>query len=101
MAQFGVDLAKLRTALESLQTERKNLTTKVTELQTSEKTLSGKWEGDAKTSFESAFNSDVKYMNSFVTLVQQYESALQQVIAAYEAAEAANVSTATTRTYSK
>lgn len=101
MAQFGVDLAKLKAALAELRTERGNLTTKISDLQSSEKTLSGKWEGDAKVSFESAFNNDVKYMNSFVSLVQQYEDALNQVIATYAAAEAANVATGTSRTYGK
>lgn len=101
MAQFGVNLAKLKSALADLSAERGNLTTKIGDLQTSEKTLSGKWEGDAKTSFETAFNNDVKYMNNFVALVKQYEDALEQVIAAYTAAESANVSTATSRTYGK
>lgn len=101
MAQFGVDLAKLKAALDELRTERGNLTTKVSDLQSSEKTLSSKWEGDAKTSFEAAFNSDVKYMSSFITLVQQFENALQSVIDTYRAAESANISTGSTRTFGK
>ena len=101
MAQFGVDLAKLKAALDELRTERGNLSTKVSDLTSSEKTLSAKWEGDAKASFGAAFNSDVKYMNSFIALVQQFESALQSVIDAYRAAESANISIGTTRTFGK
>lgn len=98
MAQFGVDLAKLRAALADLQKERGNLSTKIDEFQASEKTLSGKWEGDAKDSFEKAFNDDVKKMDLFIQAVQKYEKVLQDTIAAYEKAESANITTGKQRT---
>lgn len=93
MAQFGVDLAKLRAALADLQKERGNLSTKIEDLQASEQSLSGKWEGDAKDSFEKAFTDDLKKMNLFIEAVQKYETVLQDTIAAYEKAEAANIAT--------
>ena len=93
MAQFGVDLAKLRTALADLGKEKGKLSNKISDLQTSEQTLSGKWEGEAKDSFEKAFNDDLKKMNLFIEAVGKYERALQDTIAAYEKAESTNIST--------
>ncbi len=95
---FEVTTSSLNSALSNLKTKRKSLEDKITALQTSEGKLNGKWEGDAKNEFEKAFNDDVKQMNSFVRLVIQYESSLQDIIDAYRDAETKNKSTATTRT---
>lgn len=97
MAQFGVNLAKLEQCLSDLKRDHKDFSSEVENLCTSEKTLSGKWEGDAKDAFESAFTKDTTYMNNFGKLLGEYENALQQVIDAYRTAESTNVNLGTTR----
>ena len=101
MAQFTVDVAKLRTALSDLQKDHKDFNSEVDDLKKSEKTLSGKWEGDAKEAFEKAFLEDAKYMDDFSSLLTKYEETLQKMIEAYEAAARENVRTGSTRSFGK
>ena len=101
MAQFGVDLQKLEQCLSDLKSDHKQFDAEVENLRTSERTLSGKWEGDAKEAFEKAFNSDAKYMDDFGRLLTEYENALDTVIKAYRNAESTNIATGNLRTFGK
>ena len=99
MAQFGVDLQKLTQCLTDLKSDHKQFDSEVTSLRSSEKTLSGKWEGEAKNAFESAFTKDAAYMDNFSKLLTTYENALREVIDAYRDAESTNITTGNNRTY--
>ncbi|MBQ5485595.1 MAG: WXG100 family type VII secretion target [Lachnospiraceae bacterium] len=94
MSQFNVTTGTLRTKLQELQKDCKQLETKKQELETEEKALSGKWDGQAKTAFEGNFHKDIQKIQQFIQGIHQYEKALEKIIAAYEQAEAHNIATA-------
>ena len=72
--------------------------TQVTELESSEATLNGQWDGAANEAFHKAFMYDKNYMDQFYSLILKYCDALEQIATKYDQAEAANENTATTRT---
>ena len=57
------------------------------------------WEGEANDAFHNAFTRDKVQMDNFYNAIQQYAAVLDNIAAKYEAAEATNTNTATTRTY--
>ncbi len=97
MAEFQVTASTLRQKADELNQFNTNFAKKVEELMAAEKTLSGMWEGTAKTTFESAFNSDIGKMGQFKSLVDEYYSKLLTIIAEYEKAESQNMNIASTR----
>jgi WXG100 family type VII secretion target len=69
------------------------------ELKSTEQTLNGMWEGDAKTQFHAAFLKDAVQMDNFYQAINQYVQSLETIVSKYEAAEQKNVNVATQRNY--
>ena len=97
MAKFQVTTAELKAAITDLQEKNSTFKTKVSELEQAQQALRAQWQGDANTAFNSAFETDKAKWTAFSSLIEQYIQALGTIYTTYEKAEAANVSTATTR----
>ncbi|MCD7746714.1 MAG: WXG100 family type VII secretion target [Lachnospiraceae bacterium] len=99
MAEFMVTASQLREKKETLTQLNQSLQTQITMLVQAESTVTSMWEGEAKTAFHNAFTQDKAQMDNFKSAIDQYVTALETIIQAYETAETTNVNTATTRTY--
>jgi WXG100 family type VII secretion target len=99
MAQIRVTSSRLRSAAESLQNLNNQFKNKSENLCSREQALSQMWEGQAQTAFHSAFQKDSQQMNTFYQLINQYVSALLEIAARYEKAEARNAEIAGNRSY--
>ncbi len=73
----------------------------VTALNNQIKTLNTYWTGDAHDAFETAINDDIREINDFIREAQDYQKDLTTIASAYEAAENANKSKLSNRSYSK
>ena len=82
--------------LKSLNSKFKN---QINNLQTAESSLNNMWDGEANDAFHKAFTSDMTQLTNFYNAIEQYVSKLNEIAAAYDKAEATNVSTANTRKY--
>ena len=58
------------------------------------KNLASKWEGEASTAFQDKFNAEQAKYQAFYEGIQQYITALQEILAKYEAAESSNTNIA-------
>lgn len=99
MAEFNVTPKVLRTQAEELREANNTFKSLVENLASTEGKLNSMWEGEANTAFHTAFNNDKAQFENFYTVINQYVDAMTQIAQKYEQAEAANLSTATTRTY--
>lgn len=99
MSAFSVTANELRTKAMELSTLNGSLKTAVSELEATEQTLMGQWDGDAKNVFHQAFSNDKVQMTNFSTLIDKYVNTLAAIAAKYEQAEAENAETASTRAY--
>ncbi len=99
MAELLTNSADLRQKASTLAELNAQFKAQVNQLESTEQTLIGMWDGDAKQSFDSAFKSDKIQMDNFYNAIQQYVQVLEQIAANYDTAEATNVSTANTRKY--
>lgn len=99
MAEILTNSADLRQKASTLSELNAQFKAQVNQLESTEQTLIGMWDGDAKQSFDSAFKSDKIQMDNFYNAIQQYVQVLEQIAANYDTAEATNVSTANTRKY--
>ena len=99
MAKFQVTTAELKAAIADLQEKNGTFKNKVSELEQSQQALRAQWQGDANTSFNTAFENDKAQWTTFSTLIDQYIQALQTILQTYEQAEATNTSTASNRSY--
>lgn len=73
--------------------------TTISELEASENTLRGMWEGEANNAFHNAFESDKIQMTNFYNAVTIYVYKLLEIAQRYARIEATNVSISSTRTY--
>lgn len=71
----------------------------VNELESTEETLRGMWEGDANDAFHRAFTSDKVQMTNFYNAIELYVYKLLDIAAKYQQAEATNAEIANNRTY--
>ena len=89
--------------LTSQATELNNLNgrykTAIAQLDNSELSLNGMWEGEAKEAFHTAFNNDKIKMEEFYKLVAQYVEKLISIANRYKQTEQTNTETAKTRNY--
>lgn len=97
MAQILVTPAELRSAASTLREYNSSFKNQVASLESSEGTLNSQWQGSAKEAFHKAFTADKAFMDKFAVEIENYCQALETIAAKYDAAEAANVETATTR----
>lgn len=95
-----VNTATVSSKAEELKTLNSSFKSQVEALKEQEAALSSMWEGDAKAAFQNAFKNDSIQMNNFYNAIEKYVSSLQQIVAGYEKAEAANAEKATSRSYS-
>lgn len=71
----------------------------VNDLESTEETLRGMWEGDANDAFHRAFTSDKVQMTNFYNAIELYVYKLLDIAAKYQQAEATNREIANNRTY--
>lgn len=99
MAEIQVSLSTLQAKREDLEQENIRLKDEIAKLEATEQNLATMWEGDAQAAFHNAFMSDKLKMDNFVIAINQYITALDEIITQYRNAESQNVGTATQRTY--
>ena len=94
MGIIRVDSHQLKAQAEQL--KQLNATS---DLESSEENLNSMWEGDANDQFHKAFKSDKVQMDNFYNAIENYVNVLNEMVAGYESAEAANTDIATQRNY--
>lgn len=99
MGLIQVTSAELRKQAEQLKSLNGSFKNNIGTLESTELSLKSMWEGQANTAFHNAFIKDKGQMDNFNNLIEQYIQALLEIAAKYEAAEAKNTDTATTRSY--
>ena len=99
MAEFSVTVRELNTKAEELQNLNTQFMNQVSNLEETESTLNGMWEGEAKQAFDTAFHNDITQMHNFYNAIAQYIAALQNIAVQYSNAEARNVEIASTRNF--
>lgn len=99
MAEILTTTAQLRSQAEALRSLNDSFKSSVGQLESTENTLMGMWDGDAKTAFHQAFSNDKIQMDNFYNAIANYCNVLEQIAANYDKAEATNTNTATTRKY--
>ena len=99
MSDFTVSIQDLKTKVDSLRQLNAQFKNQVNELEGTEANLNGMWEGQARDTFHNAFASDKVQMDNFDNAVEVYAQRLEAMAARYAQAEAANVETASERTY--
>ena len=99
MAELSVIISELRSKADELDGLNQQFYSQVGSLEETEGALNGMWEGDARTSFHTAFTNDVTQMHNFYNAVGAYVTTLENAIALYEQAEAQNVELAVARHY--
>lgn len=99
MAQILVTAAELRTAAGTLREYNSSFKNQVASLESAEGTLKSQWQGSANDAFHNAFMNDKAFMDKFAVEIEKYCQTLETIAAKYDAAEAANVETATARRY--
>lgn len=99
MSEILTNTAQLRSQADTLKELNDTFKSSVNQLESTENTLLGMWDGDAKDAFDKAFKSDKIQMDNFYNAIAQYVNVLNQIADNYDAAEATNVGTANTRKY--
>lgn len=99
MAAFQVTSRELKAKANELRDLDAQFKTQVGNLESQEGSLITMWEGEARNKFDMAFKNDKAQMDNFYNLIQQYCTALDNIAAKYDMAEARNVSTAQSRNY--
>ena len=98
-SEIRVTSATLRAKKEELAELNQKFSETADSMESTVQTLSGSWEGDSHDAFYTAFSTDKGKMATFSGAITQYTNALEQIIAKYEAAEAQNVSIASSRSF--
>ncbi len=98
-SEIRVTSATLRSKNEELSQLNQKFMETADSMENTVHTLEGSWEGESHDAFYAAFSTDKGKMAAFSGAIGQYSAALDQIIAKYEAAEAQNVSIASSRTY--
>lgn len=91
---FVAGSSQIQSVIDQLTTDNAKFLEKTEALAAEAKLLAGKWEGDASDSFQAHFTTEqAKYM-AFHEGINQYITALQQILQKYEQAEQANTAIA-------
>ena len=99
MALIRVTASQVRSSANSLRELNQQFNSQVQNLQASEESLNGMWDGQANDAFHAAFMSDKEYMTQFYNLINKYCEALDSIATEYENAEIINLDTATKRSF--
>ena len=97
MALIQVTSQQLRDKAAELRNQNNTVRNHIESLRSQEGSLSGMWEGEARESFRSAFQTDIAKRTEFCSAIEQYAAALETIAAKYDEAEAKNTSTAASR----
>lgn len=99
MSDFRVSVAELKAKVDSLRQLNGQFKSQVGNLEATEASLNGMWEGQARETFHNAFASDKVQMDNFYNAVEVYAARLESIAARYAQAEAASTEIANERTY--
>lgn len=99
MADFRVSINDLKTKVDSLRQLNSQFKSQVADLESTEASLNGMWEGQARETFHQAFNSDKVQMDNFYNAIEVYAQRLEAIAAKYAQAEAESVELASSRSY--
>lgn len=99
MAEFSVTTSNLRQKAEELSNLNQQFMSQVNTLEETENSLNGMWEGEARQTFHTAFQSDITQMHNFYNAIAQYVQAIENSAVNYENAENKNIELASNRTY--
>lgn len=97
MAQFQVTSATLTQKAGDLQTWIGKLSTLKSDYETASAALNSKWDGEAKNAFQTTLSQNIATLQSYITEVGKYVTALQTIVSQYETTEGENVTIAQTR----
>ena len=96
---FRVSVTELTTRAEQLRNLNGQFKTAVSQLEETEQSLMGMWEGAAQKTFHNAFQTDKGQMANFYNAIELYAAKLEEIASKYAETENLNVETASTRTY--
>lgn len=99
MADFRVSINDLKTKVDSLRQLNSQFKNQVSDLESTEASLNGMWEGQARETFHQAFNNDKVQMNNFYNAIEVYAQRLEAIAAKYAQAEAESIEIASQRAY--
>ena len=80
MGAFSVTSSEMTKRTTELRSKNQSLKKQITKLRDSKEALNSTWDGSAKKAFSSAVESDVSQMTNFSNLIEQYCSALDNLI---------------------
>lgn len=99
MGQIVVGATELKNKIEELRALNGQFKSATGELENTEGTLNGMWEGSAKDAFHSAFMSDKQQMDNFYSMIELYAQKLEVILAKYVQGEQKNIEIANQRKY--
>lgn len=99
MSEFRVDPKQLQSNANDLRQLNAQFKSTVADLESTEATLSGMWDGPAKEAFRKAFMSDKAQMDTFYQAIDEYATRLESIASKYQTAENKNTEIANNRTY--
>lgn len=99
MAQIRVTAAQLKNAATELRAKNVRFKSEVENMEATENSLNGMWEGEAKNAFHTAFTTDKGKMDVFSQEIEKYAQALETIAQKYEEAENQSINIAGTRSY--
>lgn len=99
MGQMVIGTTELKNKIEELRALNTQFKSAVSELENTESTLNGMWEGDAKNTFHNAFMNDKQQMDNFYSTIELYAQKLEVILAKYVQGEQKNIEIANQRKY--
>ncbi len=99
MALIRVTSSELRNAEAELTALNGQLKNEAEEFINGANALGATWEGETKEAFMHAAKNDKMQMDNFMTLIDKYCKAIEEIATMYDKAEAENTATATARNY--
>jgi len=90
MSQMIVSSGQLATKRDELNNLIESLEKAKEEYMSAEKSMSAKWEGEAKTAFDNSFTTNMQKIETFVNGARTYVQALDNIIREYETTELKN-----------
>lgn len=97
MAEIRVTASELMNKASALRELNGNFQTQITNLETSEQTVTGMWEGEAKEEFNKYFVENKAKFDKFYQLVEKFCGAMEEIAKKYEQTEQVNVGLASTK----
>lgn len=99
MAEILLSSAELRQRASALRHDSRHFESGIRELEGKEQSLHSSWDGEAKSAFHRAVESDVRQMQEFAREIERYAQTLEEIAQEYERAEHQNLEVARRRTW--